>query len=108
MFLTGVYGAYFGAGLGIMNLAILTILLPDELHRSNALRAVLSLLVNGIAAVSFALFGPVEWAAAVAMAGGSLAGGYLGVGVARSLGPVWLRWAVIALGLVSAVVLFVK
>jgi uncharacterized membrane protein YfcA len=107
-FLTGVYGAYFGAGLGIMNLAILTILLPDDLHRSNALRAVLSLLVNGIAAISFALFGPVEWLAALAMAVGALAGGYLGVGVARALGPVWLRWAVIALGLASAIALFVQ
>lgn len=107
-FLTGVYGAYFGAGLGIMNLAILMVLLPDDLHRSNALRAVLSLLVNGIAALSFALFGPVAWTAALAMAGGSLAGGYLGVGVARRLGPVWLRWAVIGLGLISAAALFVQ
>jgi uncharacterized membrane protein YfcA len=106
-FLTGVYGAYFGAGLGIVNLALLLILLPDDIQHSNALKTSLSLAVNGVAAVWFALFGPVEWWAAAAMAGGSLGGGYLGVPVARVLGPVWLRRAVMALGLAAAVVLFV-
>jgi uncharacterized membrane protein YfcA len=107
-FLTGVYGAYFGAGLGIMNLAILMILLPDNIQNSNALKALLSLAVNGVAAVYFVLWGPVEWLPAVAMAGGSLLGGYLGVDAARALGPVWLRRAVIALGVSVAVVLFIR
>ena len=107
-FLSGVYGSYFGAGLGIMNLAMLMILLPDDIQHANALKALLALVVNGVAACYFVLWGPVEWFPAVAMAGGSLAGGYLGVGAARALGPVWLRRAVMVVGVTVAVVLFVR
>jgi uncharacterized membrane protein YfcA len=102
IFLTGIYGAYFGGGLGILNFAILTILLPDDPQRTNALKTLLSLLVNGVAAVYFALFGPVAWGPAIAIGLGALAGGYIGVGIARALGPVWLRRAVIAFAVISA------
>ena len=57
--LAAVYGAYFGAGLGILLLGLLGVLLADELRRTNALKNVLSLLVNAVAVVAFALFGPV-------------------------------------------------
>jgi uncharacterized membrane protein YfcA len=57
-FLAAVYGAYFGAGVGIMMLAILGIFLTDSLQRLNALKALLSFLINLIAAVYFALFEP--------------------------------------------------
>lgn len=105
-FAGAVYGAYFGAGLGIMLLAFLIIMVPDDIQHSNALKGMLSLLINAAAVVYFAAFGPVEWGPAAVMAGGALAGGYLGVGVARRLGAVWLRRAVIAYGLVVAAVLF--
>jgi uncharacterized membrane protein YfcA len=105
LFLTGIYGAYFGAGLGIMNFAILMILLPDDIQNSNALKTALSLVVNGVAAVSFALFGPVAWTAALVMAGATFAGGYIGVGIARRLGPVWLKRAVIAFAIVFAAIM---
>jgi len=108
LFLSGIYGAYFGAGLSIINLAVLTILLPDDIQHSNALKTALSLVVNGIAAVSFALFGPVEWLPALVMGGAALVGGYIGVGIARRLGPVWLRGAVIAFAVVFAVAMFVS
>jgi len=104
-FLAAVYGAYFGAGLGIITLALLLILLPDDLQRSNALKGFLSLVINLLAFAYFALLGPVSWPEAFIMAGGALAGGYGGVGVARRLGPAWLRRAVIAYGLVVAAVL---
>lgn len=107
-FLGSVYGAYFGAGLGIMLLAFLIIMVPDDIQHSNALKGMLSLLINAVAVVYFAAFGPVEWAPAALMAGGALAGGYLGVGVARKLGQVWLRRVVILYGLTVAVVLFVQ
>jgi len=58
--------------------------------------------------VYFAAFGPVEWAPALIMATGALAGGYLGVGVARRLGKRWLRVAVIGYGVFVAVVLLVR
>lgn len=108
VFVLAIYGAYFGAGLGILTLAILGILLPDDLQRSNALKGVLSLVINAVSVVYFAAFGPVRWAPAAVMAVGALAGGYLGVGVARRLGSRWLRLAVISYGLVVVAILLVR
>jgi len=107
VFLTGIYGAYFGAAFGIITLALFAILLPDDIQNSNALKGLLGGLVNGLAVVYFALFGPVEWAPGLLMGVGSLSGGFLGVGVARRLGPVWLRRAVVTYGVVVAIVLLV-
>jgi hypothetical protein len=106
MFLLGIYGAYFGAALGIMTLAVFTILLADNIQRLNALKGMSSLIINAVAIVIFAAVGPVEWAPAAVMAGGAIAGGYMGVGVARRLGKTWLRVAVISYGLTVAAVLF--
>ena len=108
MFLLGVYGSYFGGALGIMTLALFSILLADNIQRLNALKGMTSLIINAVAVIWFALFGPVEWAPAAVMAVGSVAGGYLGVGVARRLGRDVLRWVVVTYGLVVAAVLFVQ
>lgn len=105
MFFLGIYGAYFGGALGIITLAVFGIMLADNLQRLNALKGMSSLIINAIAVVWFALFGPVAWAPAAVMAAGSLSGGYLGVGVARRLGKNWLRAVVIIYGVVVAVVL---
>lgn len=102
------YGAYFGAGLGIMTLAVLGILLPDDIQHSNALKGLLSALINLVAVVYFGLFGPVEWLPAFVMAAGALAGGYYGVGIARRLGRKWLRITVIAYGVFVALVLLIR
>jgi uncharacterized membrane protein YfcA len=105
VFVMSIYGAYFGAGLGILLLAMLSILVPDDLQRSNALKGLLSLLINAVAVVYFALFGPVRWAPMAVMAVGALAGGYAGAGFARRLGRDGLRIAVVAYGVIVAVVL---
>ena len=107
-FTFAIYGAYFGAALGIITLAFLAILLPDDIQHSNALKGLLSLLINAVAVVYFAFFGPVRWLPAAIMAVGAVAGGYLGVGVARRLGRRWLRIVVIAYGAVVAVILLVQ
>jgi uncharacterized membrane protein YfcA len=106
LFLSGIYGGYFGAGLGIINFAVLMILLPDDIQNSNALKTALSLIVNGVAAVSFAFFGPVAWGPGLLMGAAALFGGYAGVGIARALGPVWLRRAVIIFAVGFAVAMF--
>jgi hypothetical protein len=108
IFLSAVYGAYFGAGLGIITLAVLSVLIPDDLQRLNALKGMSSLLINAVAAVYFAAFGPVEWGPAALMALGALAGGYLGAGLARRLGQERLRLAIVVFGVVIAAVLFVR
>jgi uncharacterized protein len=107
-FVLSLYGGYFGAGLGILLFAGLAILLPDDIQHSNALKGLLSALINAVALLYFVAFGPVRWLPAIVMAVGALAGGYLGVGVARKLGKRWLRIAVISYGVIVAVVLFVR
>jgi uncharacterized membrane protein YfcA len=107
-FLASVYGGYFGAGLGIMLLAILAIGLEDSLHRLNALKGLLSLVVAVVAAVFFALFGPVHWDAAGVMAVASFAGGHVGVGLARRISERALRLGIIVIGAGVAVWLFAR
>jgi uncharacterized protein len=103
--LTAVYGGYFGAGLGIMLLAVLALCIDDDLQRLNALKGLLSLLIGAVAAAYFALFGPVKWGAAAVMAVASLLGGQAGVGLARRLDDRVLRVVVVAFGVAVAVVL---
>jgi len=107
-FVSAIYGAYFGAALGIITLAFLAILLPDDIQHSNALKGLLSLLINAVAVIYFAFFGPVRWLPVAVMAVGAVAGGYLGVGVARRLGRQWLRVVVIGYGVIVAAILLVQ
>jgi uncharacterized membrane protein YfcA len=102
-FVAAVYGAYFGAGLGIMMLAILGIFIADSLQRLNALKGVMSLVINVVGAVYFALFAEVVWTAVALMAVASLVGGRLGVAAARRLNDRALRWLVVAFGVAVAV-----
>jgi uncharacterized protein len=107
-FLAAVYGAYFGAGLGIMMLAILGIFVADSLQRLNALKGLLSLVINLVGALYFALFADVVWLAVAVMAAASLLGGQAGVLLARRLNDQALRWLVIAFGVVVGVRLLVR
>jgi uncharacterized membrane protein YfcA len=105
LFVATLYGGYFGAGLGIVLLALLGVLVPDELQRLNALKGLLSLLVAVVSAVGFALFGPIAWDAALIVGTACLLGGVAGVHVARRLPAPLLRGLVIAFGVAVAVVL---
>jgi hypothetical protein len=102
------YGAYFGAGLGIVMLAFLGIFLPDALQRVNALKGVLALIINGVAAVAFGVFGPVVWSAALLMAVTSWFGGYFGVRVARRLSATVLRTVVLFFGVTVALTMIIE
>jgi uncharacterized membrane protein YfcA len=97
-FAGAVYGAYFGGGLGIILLAVLAIGTGENLGRLNGLKTALSLLINTVALVGFALFGPVDWFAALLVAPASLAGGLVGGRLAQRLHPTVLRLAVVAFG----------
>lgn len=103
-----VYGGYFGAGLGIMLLAILAVGLEDSMQRLNALKGLLSLVVSAVAAIFFALFGPVRWEAAAVMAVAAFLGGHSGVRVARRIPDEALRRGVVVLGLAVTVWLFAR
>jgi uncharacterized membrane protein YfcA len=97
-FLVGVYGGYFGAGIGIMMLAALSILGMTDIHEMNALKNFLALLVNGIAAAYFIAAGMVSWPSVIVMAIGAIAGGIGGAGLARRIGRRAVRWTVVAIG----------
>lgn len=97
-----VYGGYFGAGLGVVLLALLGVVLPDTLMRTNGLRAILSLVVNFAAAAVFLVHGAIAWVDVAVLVPTSLVGGYVGARVARRLPPVAFRVLVIALGLATA------
>jgi uncharacterized membrane protein YfcA len=102
-FLSGVYGAFFGAGLGVMMLAVLGLFIRDDLQRINALKGIMQLIINVVAAIYFAFFGPVSWVAVLVMVPTSAAGGFIGVALARRLRPPVLRGVVIAFGVAFAI-----
>ncbi|HEX8097626.1 MAG TPA: sulfite exporter TauE/SafE family protein [Pyrinomonadaceae bacterium] len=106
-FLVGVYGGYFGAGIGILMLAALGLLGLTDIHQMNGLKNLFALCINGVAAVYFVWAGAVIWVDVLVMAAAAIAGGYFGAGAARRLGRRFVRGFVIAVGLVMAVSLFI-
>ncbi len=97
-FAAAVYGGYFGAGLGILLLAVLGLTLADSLQRLNALKGLLSLVIGTAAVTYYAVFGPIAWGPAAVMAVTSLIGGQAGVAVARRMKPGPLRVLIVAFG----------
>ena len=106
--LAAVYGGYFGAGLGILLLAVLGLTITDHLVRLNAMKQWVSAVVNVCAAVFFLFRAPVQWSLVAVMAPASLLGGALGGRLAGRLKPARLRAVVLAIGVVVAVVEFVR
>jgi uncharacterized membrane protein YfcA len=81
------YGGYFGGGMGIMVLAVLSVLGMTDIHRMNSIKVMLAALVNGVAVVAFVLAGAVAWAPGGVMIVGGVLGGYAGAAVARRVDP---------------------
>jgi len=106
--LGAVYGGYFGAGLGVMMLAMFGLLLDDSLTRLNALKSVTALVINVAAALFFVFSGEVVWPVAGVMAAGALLGGAFGGRLASRIRPETLRWVVVAIGAIAAGIYFVK
>jgi uncharacterized protein len=105
-FLVAVYGGYFGAGIGIMMLAGLSLAGFTAIHRSIALRNYYAILINGIAAVYFVVLGAVDWSDAAILTLGQVVGGLAGARTARRLSPATVRWIVVAIGVAMALSLF--
>ncbi len=97
-FIVGVYGGYFGAGIGILMLAALGLMGYTDIHHMNGIKSVLAVCVNGIAAAYFAVAGLVVWSDAAVMAAGAVAGGIAGASVARTLGRSTVRVVVVVIG----------
>lgn len=104
----GIYGGYFGAGIGILMLAALSILGLHDIHEMNSLKVIFGGSINGIAAAYFIWAGMVSWSYVLIMAVAAITGGYGGAGAARKLGRTTVRRIVIAIGFGMAVSLFIK
>ena len=108
MGLASVYGGYFGAGLSVILLAVLGLSYNESLTRLNALKQIIALAANVAAAIVFLFSGHILWWVAALMAGCSLAGGAVGGRLAGIINPTVLRWVVVAIGFIVAVIYFLK
>jgi len=99
-FLVSVYGGFFGAGMGIMMLATMSLTIDANVHELNSLKNWLAVVINFAATVLFFAKGLVLPFTAVALIGGALIGGYFAAKVSQRLNPDKLRWAIVAYGLI--------
>jgi uncharacterized protein len=103
VFAVAIYTGYFGAAGGILTLAILAAMLELPLVRVNAVKNAVAGLSNGVAALAFAAFGPVRWAAVLPLAAGFLTGGWIGPSLVRRLPGQTLRIVVVVCGVAVAI-----
>lgn len=103
VYLTGIYGGYFGAAQGVILIALLSILIDDDLQRLNGLKNVIAAVINSVAAIIFIVVAPVAWVPAILLAIGSTLGGLLGAVVGRRLSPFVLRGVIMLVGTIVAV-----
>ncbi|MDQ3282936.1 MAG: sulfite exporter TauE/SafE family protein [Acidobacteriota bacterium] len=107
-FVVGLYGGYFGAGMGILMLAALGLIGLSDLHQMNGLKNVLAICINGVAAIYFAMQNAVVWRDVLVMMIGTIAGGLLGARLAHRLGRKFVRRFVVVLGIVMTLALLLK
>src|SRR5688572_33149688 len=104
--LVGIYGGYFGAGIGILMLAALGLMGFSNIHRMNGLKNWGGFCMNLVAAATFAIKGFVNWPVAIAMAVGAMAGGYAGSRMAQKVPQEYVRRLVILIGFAASIWLF--
>jgi uncharacterized protein len=99
----GVYGGYFGAGIGILLLATLGMVGLSDIHEKNVVKNLVAAGINGVAAAVFVWRGVVIWPDALLLGAGAICGGYSGATLAKRLGRTFVRRAVVVIGLSLAV-----
>ncbi|MGD0055194.1 MAG: sulfite exporter TauE/SafE family protein [Acidimicrobiales bacterium] len=105
IFLASVYGGYFGAGLGILLLAVMAVSLPLEIHELQGIRSLLSVIINLFAAIIFIIRGHLALDAVYMLAVGALIGGWLGTLLIKRLSATVVRTLVIATGFATTLYL---
>jgi len=104
--LVAVYGGYFGGGIGIMNLAMLSALGMTDIHAMNKLKVMLGGVINGVATVTFIVTKAIFWPQAMVMIFGSVLGGYSTAHYAQKLPQSWIKAFVILVGTVMTIYFF--
>jgi len=97
--LAGVYGGYFGAGAGIIVLAVLSLQTVEPIAVSNAVKNIVTTACNAVAAAAYVVLAPVEWAAAAPLAVGVMVGAVIGPALVRRVPERPFRWGVGLAGL---------
>lgn len=105
-FALALYGGFFGAGVSIMILAVLSLLGMTNIHAMNALKVVLASVTNTVAVIAFALLHLIFWPQAIVMAIGAALGGWGGATLAHAIPPRAIRWFVIAVGIALSLYFF--
>jgi uncharacterized membrane protein YfcA len=105
VFVTGIYGGYFGAAQGVLLIALLAITVDQNLQRVNAMKNLLATLVNLVAAIFFIFAADIDWLVAALIMGSSIVGGWLGAHYGRHLSQTLLRWFIVVIGLVAIAVM---
>jgi uncharacterized membrane protein YfcA len=99
----GVYGGYFGAAQGVLMMGLRGALRGGDMQRNNAMKNMLTGLVNGVAAVVFIVVAEPDWPYVALVAAGSTLGGFVGARVGRRLPPPVLRGVIVVVGLIAIV-----
>jgi uncharacterized protein len=107
-FAIAVYGGYFGAGIGILMLAMLQLMGMREIHQMNALKTILGSAINGVAWIIFAFSGKIVWDLAIIMIAGGIFGGYFGARIAVRVPPEKVRILVSVIAFAMTAYFFVK
>ncbi len=107
-FAVAIYGGYFGGGMGIVMLAMLTALGMSDIHAMNALKSVMGFVINGVAVATFIIHRAVYWKQGEVMIAGAIMGGYLGAHYAMKLPQRWIRNFVVLVGAAMTAYFFWK
>ena len=107
-FFVSIYGGYFGGGVGIINLAMLSVLGMTDIHEMNALKVVLGVVINGVATITFVATGVIVWPQAIVMTVGAVVGGYAAAHYSQKLPQSWVRTFVILVGSAMTVYFFIR
>ena len=107
-FLISIYGGYFGAGQGMLMLAMLRLIGMNDIHRMNALKSLLGASINAIAVLMFVMSGKVVWPAAIVMIAGAVTGGFFGAKLALKIEPRYVRYFVSAVGASMTIYFFTR
>ncbi len=105
--LIGIYGGYFGAGIGFITLAMLAALGMHDIHAMGAIRTLLAVVINAAAVLIFILARAVFWPQCLVMVAGATVGGWFGAHYAQKADPVKVRRVIIGIGMVMTAYYFI-